>query len=244
MSSIAVIPARGGSKRIPQKNIKSFFGKPIIGYSIEAAASSGLFDRIVVSTDSEEIAAVARELGAEVPFMRPAAISGDFTPTVDVLLHTLDELGRKEEYRPQYLCCILATAPMLRSSDLREGYRMVASAEAPAAFGVTTFAFPILRALQLTASGALEMVWPEHELTRSNDLQEFYHDAGQFYWVECAALRREKRVYMQGARPVILPRHLVQDIDTPEDWLAAEMFFAASRERRNSSQNEPPAVNR
>lgn len=222
----AVIPARGGSKRIPGKNIKPFAGKPMIAWSIEAARASGLFDRIVVSTDSPDIAAVAREHGAETPFARPQALSDDFTPTAPVLRHALSWLN---EHGPRVarLCCVYATAPFVRAADLRQGLRILDAHRASSVFSVTTFPFPVQRALRLTADGRLTMLWPEFELARSNDLVEAYHDAGQFYWLDAERFLAEGRVYAEDSRPVILPRHRVQDIDTPEDWERAERMFLA-----------------
>lgn len=224
--NVAVIPARGGSKRVPNKNMKLFAGKPIIAYSIEAAQQSGVFDRIIVSTDSEEIARVAREYGAETPFLRPAELSDDFTPTAPVMLHALEWL-RESGFHPEYLCCIYATAPFVRPEYIRQGLDLVMREGVTSAFSVTTFPFPIFRALRITESGAVKMYWPEYELTRSNDLEEAYHDAGQFYWVDCPLFRREQKMYGSHSLPVVLPRYLVQDIDTPEDWETAEKMFEA-----------------
>jgi pseudaminic acid cytidylyltransferase len=229
-SSIAIIPARGGSKRIPNKNVRLFLSKPIISYSVAAALETKLFDRVVVSTDSSEVAAVAAECGAEVPFTRPSDISRDETPLIDVLLHALEYFQTNERYQPDYLCCILATAPMIRASDLTRGYEILTAERAPAAISVSRFGSPILRALQFSQDGTLQMVWPEYEMVRSNQLPDFCHDAGQFYWLQCGALVRERRVFMEGARGVMLPRHLVQDIDTPEDWENAERMFAAAHQ--------------
>jgi len=224
--NVAVIPARGGSKRVPNKNMKLFAGKPIIAYSIEAAHESGVFDRIIVSTDSGEIARVARECGAETPFLRPAELSGDFTPTAPVLLHALEWL-RENGFNPAYLCCIYATAPFIRPEYIRRGFDLVMGDGVTSAFSVTTFPFPIFRALRITDSGTVKMYWPEYEMARSNDLEEAYHDAGQFYWLDCPLFQREQKLYGSHSMPVILPRYLVQDIDTPEDWETAERMFAA-----------------
>jgi pseudaminic acid cytidylyltransferase len=220
---IALIPARGGSKRIPGKNVKLFRGKPMLAWSVEAAQASGLFDRIVVSTDSEEIAAVARAHGAEVPFLRPADISDDFTPLASVIKHALAWL-QADGADVERICTILATAPFVRPADLVAGRQALVEADVASVFAVTSFAFPILRALRITDDGSLAMVWPEHELTRSNDLPEMYHDAGQFYWLDAARFLTAGRAYTQDARPVVLPRYIVQDIDTPEDWIRAELM--------------------
>lgn len=225
---VAVIPARGGSKRIPAKNIKLFAGKPIIAYSIETALSSGLFQRVVVSTDSEEIAAVARAHGAETPFVRPAVLADDFAPTADVVLHALDWLANHDEPATQ-VCCLYATAPFVQASYLRQGLDLLLRSGAASVFTVTSYPASIFRALKQGPDGRLAMVWPEHELTRSNDLPETYHDAGQFYWLDARRFIAEKRIYSADSRPVVLPRYLVQDIDTPEDWLTAEAMYDALR---------------
>lgn len=223
---LAVIPARGGSKRIPDKNIRPFAGRPMISYSILAARQSGVFDRIIVSTDSGEIAEVARAHGAETPFLRPEELSGDHTPTAPVVAHALKWVAEEQGKEPEFVCCIYATAPFLRPVFLRQGFDILKDTGAPAAFSVTTFPFPIFRALHITKEGSLAMVWPEYELTRSNDLMETYHDAGQFYWLKTGSFLQTGRMYAQGARPVIIPRKWVQDIDTPEDWEVAERNFA------------------
>ncbi len=221
--NIAIIPARGGSKRIPGKNIKNFCGRPMIAWPISAARDSGIFDQIIVSTDSEEIAAVAREWGAQTPFLRPAELSDDFTPTAPVLLHALEVLA-KEGIEPEHICCIYPTAPFVQPEYLRHGLDEIRSHHAPGALGVTTFDFPILRAFQQCADGSVAFHWPEYELTRSQDLPEFLHDAGQFYWLDTACFLEQKRAIMPGVRPVILPRERTLDIDTPEDWNMAELM--------------------
>lgn len=224
MHTVAIIPARGGSKRIPNKNIKLFAGKPIIAYSIEAAKESRLFDRIIVSTDSEEIISVASCYGAEAPFVRPKDLADDHTPTAPVLEHALVSL-RGTGYEVEYFCCIYATAPFVRTGYIREGYDMIRKSRIGSVFSVTSFGFPIFRALKIREDGGIEMFWPAHELTRSQDLPKAYHDAGQFYWLESKTFLENPRLYTLDALPVILPRHLVQDIDTPEDWVRAEIMF-------------------
>ncbi len=223
---IAVIPARGGSKRIPRKNIRAFHGKPMIAWSIEAARASACFDRIVVSTDDQEIASVAREWGAEVPFMRPPGLSGDHAATAPVIRHAIESL-QQNGYAPDHVCCIYATAPFLRSSDLRRGLELVLASDADYAFSVTSFPFPIQRAVRINAAGRVEMFWPEHAAARSQDLEEAFHDAGQFYWGTVGAWLAERPIFAIGSVPVRLPRHRVQDIDTEEDWHRAELLFAA-----------------
>jgi len=223
---VCIIPARGGSKRIPGKNIKLFAGQPIIAYSIQAALASGLFQRVVVSTDSEEIAAVAREHGAETPFVRPGELAGDFTTTAEVILHALEWFA-SQDAPVTYACCLYATAPFVQPRFLREGLEILEGSGAASVFTVTTYPASIYRALQQEADGRLAMVWPEYELTRSNDLPATFHDAGQFYWLDAGRFMIDKRIYSIDSRPIILPRYLVQDIDTPEDWLTAEAMFNA-----------------
>jgi pseudaminic acid cytidylyltransferase len=221
--TVAVIIARGGSKRIPGKNIRAFAGKPMLAWPIEAAAASGIFERIIVSTDSPAIADVAEQWGAEVPFMRPAELADDHTPTAPVFLHALEFLENNSGL-PEYACCIYPTAPFLSPRYLAQGLEELRKYDAPAAFSVTTFAFPVLRALKICDDGSVAFNWPEYEYARSQDLPDFYHDAGQFYWVNVRRFCKERRLAMPGARPVVLPRKLVQDIDTPEDWEAAELM--------------------
>jgi len=218
---VAIIPARGGSKRIPHKNIKLFDGNPMISYSIRAAQESGVFDRTIVSTDSEEIAKVALQFGAEVPFLRPSDLSNDEAGTAPVLTHALKWLT--DEGTPaQLACCLYATAPFVRPSDLKRGLQILMESQAATAFTVTSFPFPIFRGLKVTETGALAMFWPEHRNARSQDLPEAYHDAGQFYWLDVKRFIQEPNLYSVDARPIFLPRYLVQDIDTPEDWETAE----------------------
>lgn len=217
--NVAIIPARSGSKRIPGKNTRLLGGRPALAWPIAACRESGLFSRVVVSTDAPEVAALARELGAEAPFLRPAELSDDHTPTAPVVSHCLEQLEPCE-----FFCCVYATAVMLRAEDLRTGYAAVQGG-ADGAFAVTTYDFPIYRALRETAEGLLEMVWPEHELTRSNDLPEVWHDAGQFYWRRTADFRRDPRMYAARSRPVRLPRWRAQDLDTPEDWELVERLL-------------------
>lgn len=230
--NIAIIQARGGSKRIPGKNIKDFLGKPIINYTIETAlACRDIFDRVVVTTDSIEIAEIARQAGAEVPFMRPAELADDFTNTARVVEHAVRESANVYGEEIDKACCLYATAPFLREQDLRKGFELLEHNQVSSVFSVTTFSFPIFRALRINGKGLLEMCWPEHELTRSNDLPETYHDAGQFYWLDARTFLKEKRMYGKDAMPVILPRILVQDIDSPEDWETAEILYKICKEK-------------
>jgi pseudaminic acid cytidylyltransferase len=225
MQTIAIIPARGGSKRIPRKNIRCFGSKPMIAHSLEAALKSELFDRVVVSTDDDEIAKVAASFGAEVPFRRPPELSHDYAPTLPVIAHAI-EWWESHRAPVASACCIYATAPFLQPKFLREGFQILHErVDAEFAFGVTTFAFPIFRALRVTKNGHVEMLWPENEMKRSQDLPEAFHDAGQFYWGRRDAFFRNDGVFTSRSYPVFLPRHLVQDIDTSEDWDRAERMF-------------------
>ena len=228
--NLAVIPARGGSKRIPRKNIREFCGRPIIDYSIQAAKASGVFDRIIVSTDCEEIAAVARACGAEVPFVRPAELSDDQTPTMPVVAHAIDWLSSQRELF-DYACCIYATAPFVDSEDLKRGFAQLTSQpQADFVLPVTSFPFPIFRALQIE-NERLKMFWPENENVRSQDLPKSYHDAGQFYWGTLTAWTGKTGIYSSHTIPLVIPRYRVQDIDTLEDWARAELLFQISSDR-------------
>lgn len=223
---LAVIPARGGSKRIPRKNIKLFCGKPMIGWSIEAAQQSGCFDQIIVSTDDVEIAEVARQFGAAVPFMRPAELSDDHTGTIPVIRHAVEWFNAQGRVVEQ-VCCLYATAPFVRVEDIQRGLKILHEMGSDYAFSVTSYPFPIQRAIRITEQGRVEMFNPEHFNTRSQDLEEAYHDAGQFYWGRASAWLQGTMIFSPDSAPVLLPRHRVQDIDTPEDWLRAEWMFKA-----------------
>lgn len=221
---IAIIPARGGSKRIPLKNIREFRGKPMIAWSIEAALESGCFNEVIVTTDDEANASVARSYGASVPFMRPAELADDYTPTTPVLRHAVEAFEKIKGETVEEACCIYATAPFVSAAILKQGLEVLESDGAlDFAFSVASFPFPIQRALGVTADHRIEMVYPEHELTRSQDLQERYHDAGQFYWFRRAGLFNNEGVFSACSAPVIIPRERVQDIDTLEDWRCAEL---------------------
>lgn len=223
---IAVIPARGGSKRIPRKNIKLFCGKPMIAWSIEAAQRSGCFDQIVVSTDDAEIAEVARHFGAQVPFIRPDVLSDDYTGTTSVIAHAIDWFAA-QGYMPEQVCCLYATAPFVSSDDLRLGLDVLTKTGSDYAFSVTSYPFPIQRAIRINEASRVEMFNPEYFNTRSQDLEEAYHDAGQFYWGRADAWSQGRTIFSPAATPVLLPRHRVQDIDTLEDWIRAEWMFKA-----------------
>lgn len=224
---IAVIPARGGSKRIPKKNIRPFMGKPIIAYSIEAALQSGCFDRVIVSTDDEAIAAVAKTYGAEVPFMRPADLSDDFTGTNAVARHAIEWcIDNGNDIR--HACCIYATAPFVTAELIKEGWKKLTENNADFAVTVTTFPFAIQRALAMEADQTLTLFYPEHRDTRSQDLEEGYHDIGQLYWAKAASFVLDKPLFAGsegGTVPILVSRNRVQDIDTEEDWREAELRY-------------------
>jgi len=222
--AIAIIPARGGSKRIPRKNIRPFCGQPMLVYAIQAAQQSGCFSKVVVSTDDEEIAEVARQLGADVPFLRPASLADDHTGTTPVVIDTIqrfDQIGIKAEH----YCCIYATVPLIQADDLKAAYQRLITSKAPFVYTVAEFGFPIQRAVRMDEQGRVTPFWPEQMAKRSQDLEPAYQDAGQFYWGTQAA-------WLGGISPVggegighILPRHRVVDIDTPEDWHLAELLY-------------------
>tara|TARA_R110001583_G_scaffold127562_1_gene279207 strand:+ start:11661 stop:12347 length:687 start_codon:yes stop_codon:yes gene_type:complete len=223
---VAIIPARGGSKRIPRKNVKAFCGKPMIAWSIEAAIESGCFDRIIVSTDDDEIATTAREAGAETPFVRPADISDDHSGTLPVIAHAINWLNENSE-PVDLACCLYATAPFVLAEDLRRGLQILQQDNSDYAFSVTSYPFPIQRAIRITPGNRVEMFQPDHFTTRSQDLEEAWHDAGQFYWGRASAWLQQKPIFSEQSSPVVLPRSRVQDIDTAEDWLRAELMFKA-----------------
>jgi pseudaminic acid cytidylyltransferase len=231
---VAVIPARGGSKRIPRKNIRPFNGKPIIAYSIAAAMACGLFDRIIVSTDDAEIASVARGFGAETPFMRPAELSDDHTGTNAVIAHALAWLAA-QGLPADIACGIYATAPFVTASDLQSGYDLLISAGKSFAFSVTKFEFSIQRAIRRTSDGGVAPFFPEWIDYRSQDLEEAYHDAGQFYWGLAEAFCRDIPLFAVRSAPVILPRYRVMDIDSLEDWTQAELMYVALANRKTQT---------
>lgn len=222
--NVAVIPARGGSKRIPRKNIRDFCGRPMIAWSIDTLRASGVVDRIVVSTDDEEVAAVARSHGAEVPFMRPPELADDHTATVPVISHAVGAL-QALGWPLEQVCCMYATAPLLDPTDLRNARDRLAEFDVSYVFSCATFGFPILRALRRSPGGGVEPMFPEHAAARSQDLPEAFHDAGQFYWGTPRAFSERQPIFGPRARPYFVPRHRVQDIDTEEDWGRAELLF-------------------
>lgn len=224
MSAIAIITARGGSKRIPRKNIKPFLGKPIIAYSIQTALASNLFTEVMVSTDDEEIAEVALSYGASVPFFRTRKNSDDHATTVEVLLEVLAAYAQQGTTF-DYGCCIYPTAPFITQEQLKQAYGKLVTKKLDTVFPVIPFSFPIQRALQLNKSGKIEMFQPKHIATRSQDLEPAYHDSGQFYWFESEVLVSNKKLWTANTGVIILSEMEAHDIDNVEDWKVAEFKF-------------------
>ena len=219
---VAIIPARGGSKRILRKNIKEFNGKPIIVWAILAAQKSGLFDYIVVSTDDDEIKSVSEKYGAIVPFIRPANISDDHTPTVPVISHAVKEIDRLYKH-VEYACCIYPCSPLLLASDIVEAFNMLESTGVDFVYPVVEYPHPIFRSMRQSENGKMEFIYPKHELTRTQDLERVFHDAGQFYWGRAEAWRELKKIHTDGLGMEI-PSYRVVDIDTEDDWKRAELL--------------------
>lgn len=224
MKALAIITARGGSKRIPRKNIKEFCSKPIIAYSIEAALQSSCFTTVMCSTDDEEIAAIAKQYGAEVPFYRSPETSNDYATTADVLKEVIAEY-EKRGITFDYFCCLYPTAPFVSPEKIRSGYDMMIEKNADGAMPVVQFSYPIQRALKIDGN-KISMVQPEHLKSRSQDLMKTYHDAGQYYWYKVDAFRKEQNIMMLNPIAIVTPEDEVQDIDTLEDWKMAEIKYA------------------
>lgn len=222
--NIAIIPARGGSKRIVNKNIKEFCGQPIIAWSIQSALASGCFSDVIVTTDDAAIAEVAQAYGAKVPFVRPADLSNDFIGTVPVIQHAVQWYADNVEL-PDFICCLYATAPFVRPEDLSDGFTQLSQSNADYAFSVARFESPIQRAIKINQLGRVEMITPEYLNERSQDLVEAFYNAGQFYWGRNSAWLAGRRVLTGDSLPIIVPRDRVQDIDTLEDWQHAELLF-------------------
>ncbi len=233
---VAVIPARGGSKRIPRKNIKEFCGKPMIAWSIEVAKASGLFEHIIVSTDDAEIADLAKQWGAEVPFLRPAELSDDYAGTTEVIAHAA-RWSIEQGWKVSAICCIYATAPFVEMDDLKQGLSLLESGSWDYTFSATDFAAPIFRAFRQLPEGGVEMFFPEHFTTRSQDLPHTLHDAGQFYWGSPQAWMNSKPIFDQHSASVVIPRWRVQDIDNYDDWIRAELIHNQLMSTRYDKQN-------
>ena len=220
---ICVIPARGGSKRIARKNIRKFRGKEMIGWSIQAAFNANCFDRIIVSTDDQEIASVAKAYGAEIPFMRPTELANDFVGTREVIEHAINFFA-KLTIHPSAICCLYATAPFVKPNDIAEGFKKFKSFHSNAVvFSATSYNYPVQRALRIDDQGKSSMIDPSHYQTRSQDLEATYHDAGQFYWASPEAWCKNQN-FFEGGLPIVLPLWRVQDIDTESDWTRAEII--------------------
>jgi pseudaminic acid cytidylyltransferase len=224
MSNLAIIPARGGSKRIPKKNIKNFLGRPIISYSIETALESNLFDEVMVSTDDEEIANIALKYGAVVPFIRSQKNADDHASTADVIREVVKSYEKLNKHY-DFSCCIYPTAPFISKFDLVESFSILKSKKCDTVFPICAYSYPIQRALQVNNSGNIEMIWPENMKKRSQDLQPSYHDAGQFYWVNIKPFLATDLLYSSNSAPFIIDEMRVQDIDNESDWEVAELKF-------------------
>lgn len=223
--NIAIIPARGGSKRIPRKNIRGFCGKPMIAHAITAAKQLGLFEHIVVSTDDEEIAVISREWGAETPFVRPSELANDYTATVPVIAHGIGAcLTLGWEFK--YVCCIYPAVPFIQNEDLLGAFALCKEGVADYCFPVTEFPSAVQRAMKRSESGKMQPLYPQYEIERTQDLDPAYYDAGQFYWGTESSWRNNTQIHSSGIGYVI-PNWRVVDIDTPEDWNRAELLFKA-----------------
>lgn len=221
---IAVIPARSGSKRIVDKNIKDFYGKPIIAWSIQVAQETNLFSKIIVSTDSKKIADLAIKFGAEVPFIRPKKLSGDHVGTIDVISHAITKMTKKD-FQINDVCCIYAASPLIKSDDIKKSYDIFHKEKWLYSFPVTEFEYPIYRSFMINNGKKLKMIYPEHFNTRSQDLKKVYHDAGQFYWGTKETWLSKKIFFDDYSYPYIIPKWRVQDIDTLDDWKRAHHLF-------------------
>lgn len=223
MKKVAMITARGGSKRIPRKNIKEFCGKPIIAYSIEAAIASGVFDTVMVSTDDEEIATIAKQYGAEVPFYRSEKTSNDFATTADVILEVLEEYEKRGESFDM-ACCIYPTAPFLTAKRLKEAIEKLEASDADTLLPVVAFSYPVQRAL-IVRDDKLVFEYPQYMDSRSQDLEKHYHDVGQFYVLKTEAFKKNKKLMLGNILPYEISEMEVQDIDNQTDWEIAEMKY-------------------
>lgn len=228
---IAVVPARGGSKRIPRKNIRPFRGVPLLTRTVAMLRATDLFDRVVVSTDDDEIAQVARDAGAEVPFLRPAELADDHVATRPVVVHALREVENRTGRRVAALCTVYPAAVFVQPDDLATAYRRLLDEDADFVFSAAAFAAPVQRAIRRRGDGRAEMLWPEYATTRSQDLTPAYHDAGQFYWGRRQAWLGDRSVLEAGSLMHLIPHWRVQDIDTPDDWTRAELLHRVLHER-------------
>ena len=223
MKNLAIIPARGGSTRIPRKNIKDFLGKPIIAYSIEAALQSYLFEEVMVSTDDKEIAEIALEYGAKVPFFRSAETSDDYATTMEVVKEVISEYKSQFNRNFDFICCIYPTAPLIQIQHLKTGLDLLLSMNYDSVFPAVAFGYPVWRGVEISVEGKIQMVWPEFQNSRSQDLKKVYHDAGQWYWMKSDKL--EGTIFTQNSGSIVLSEGEVQDIDDLTDWSLAEMKY-------------------
>jgi pseudaminic acid cytidylyltransferase len=231
-NTVAIITARGGSKRIPRKNIKYFLGKPIIAYSIEAALNAGCFDEVMVSTDDNEIAEIAIQLGAKVPFLRSSTSSNDFATTAEVIVEVLNsykQIGRNFSEA----CCIYPTAPFVDSKKLKNAMELLRSSDSDSVIPVTEFSFPILRSFKMDENSKVEFNWPENALKRSQDLPKAYHDCGQFYCINVQRFLQHKKLVTDNTSAIVMPNTEVQDIDNEEDWTLAEIKYSFLQKQKN-----------
>ncbi|MBR71857.1 MAG: pseudaminic acid cytidylyltransferase [Rhodospirillaceae bacterium] len=224
-NSLAVIPARAGSKRIPEKNIRLFHGKPVITYAIHTAINSGLFEKIIVSTDSEKIAEIAIKEGAEVPFIRPSFISDDHATTAEVLNHDLIKNNATDCF--EFACCIYPVTPFLTISDLENGFQLLNTKDAKSTFGATEFNTPISRAFNECPEGKMKMLWPHHSVSRTQDLQHSFYDSGQFYWIKVDEFIKKPELFTDNTYAIKIPNWRSHDIDTEDDWQRAELIYRA-----------------
>lgn len=225
MYNLAIIPARGGSKRIPGKNIKSFLGKPIIAYSIETALGSGLFNNVMVSTDDTKIATVAKKYGADVPFMRSHENANDYATTSDVICEVLNEYSN-QGYEVDFACCLYPTAPLIRTEQLENAFKLLTSKHFDSVISVFPFSYPVQRALHFR-NEKIEMINPEFMNSRSQDLEKTYHDAGQFYFLDVKKFLIHKRLFSNNSGAIFISELQAQDIDNESDWLIAELKYKA-----------------
>ena len=224
--NLCIIPARGGSKRIPKKNIKNFCGKPIILWVIKTAKLSNCFDRIIVSTDDSKIAKLCKNNGIEVPFIRPKEISDDHSDTASVISHSINWFKQNNE-NPTNVCCLYATAALISSKDIQKGFKIYKNSNVNFAFTATSYPYPIQRSFKINKNNEIKMFYPKNYRKRSQDFEQAFHDAGQFYWGKAEAWLRNKIIFDSKSIPILIPRYKAQDIDTLEDWKNAELIFKA-----------------
>ncbi len=235
MHNLCIIPARGGSKRIPRKNLKDFLGKPIIAYSIETALKSGLFEEVMVSTDDQEIAEIAISYGAKIPFYRSELCSNDFATTMDVIQEVVYQYKTQLHKEYDLICCIYPTAPLITTKSLCDGMERLLEEKFDTVFPVVQFSYPIWRGLEITDDGKTVMVWPQYLNSRSQDLKKVYHDAGQWYWLNLSNLSKDLFTINTGS--IELSELEVQDIDSATDWVSAEIKYKLLNENRNTLQS-------